>query len=111
MQLSGSFACSLSLASRGSPSLDLDPLPWESYDICQSAASQVASFGECIRGFVCAKSRVIMFSLGRTACLYHEKYNMRWAPPFLANCLQAAGVMSIVVCKSPMALIETGVFR
>ena len=32
----------------GSPSLDQDPVPWESYDICQSAASQVASFGECI---------------------------------------------------------------
>lgn len=26
-----------------------------------------------------------------TAMLYHEKYDMRWAPPFAANCLQAAG--------------------
>ncbi|KAI0697737.1 fungal-specific transcription factor domain-containing protein [Cerioporus squamosus] len=65
------------LASRSSPSLDPDPLPWESYDICQSAASQVASF----------------------ALLYHEKYNMRWAPPFLSNCIQAAGVMSVVVLR------------
>ncbi|RPD78524.1 hypothetical protein L226DRAFT_503037 [Lentinus tigrinus ALCF2SS1-7] len=62
---------------RGSPSLEADPIPWESYDICQSAASQVASF----------------------ASLYHEKYNMRWAPPFLANCMQAAGVMSVVVLR------------
>ncbi|TFK83713.1 hypothetical protein K466DRAFT_665640 [Polyporus arcularius HHB13444] len=65
------------LARQGSPSLDPDPVPWESYDMCQSAASQVASF----------------------ALLYHEKYNMRWAPPFLANCIQAAGVMSVVVLR------------
>ena len=24
---------------------------------------------------------------------------MRWAPPFLANCIQAAGIMSILVCE------------
>ncbi|KAI0666677.1 fungal-specific transcription factor domain-containing protein [Trametes maxima] len=57
------------LARGGSPSLDPDAVPWESYDICQSAASQIASF----------------------AFVYHEKYDMRWAPPFLSNCLQAAG--------------------
>ncbi|KAI0766865.1 fungal-specific transcription factor domain-containing protein [Trametes elegans] len=57
------------LARAGSPSLDPDPVPWESYDICQSAATQVASF----------------------AMLYHEKYDVCWAPPLLATCLQAAG--------------------
>ena len=25
------------------------------------------------------------------AVLYHEKYDMKWGPPFLSNCLQAAG--------------------
>ncbi|KAI0351048.1 hypothetical protein OH77DRAFT_1593133 [Trametes cingulata] len=65
------------LARGNSPSLDPDPVPWESYDICQGAASQVASF----------------------AMLYHEKYDMRWAPPFLTNCLQAAGVLHIVTLK------------
>ncbi|KAI0644458.1 fungal-specific transcription factor domain-containing protein [Trametes meyenii] len=65
------------LARGGSPSLDPDPVPWESYDICQSAASQIASF----------------------ASLYHEKYDMRWAPPFLSNCLQAAGIMHVVTLR------------
>ncbi|EIW62469.1 uncharacterized protein TRAVEDRAFT_160349 [Trametes versicolor FP-101664 SS1] len=65
------------LARAGSPSLENDPIPWESYDICQGAASQLASF----------------------AMLYHEKYDMRWAPPFAANCLQAAGIMQIVTLK------------
>ncbi|KAI8994086.1 fungal-specific transcription factor domain-containing protein [Trametes punicea] len=58
------------LARFNSPSLDPDPAPWESYDICQSAASQVASF----------------------AMLYHETYDLRWGPPFMANCIQAAGL-------------------
>ncbi|KAH9894837.1 fungal-specific transcription factor domain-containing protein [Cubamyces lactineus] len=65
------------LARQDSPSLDPDSVPWESYDICQGAASQLAS----------------------VAMLYHEKYDMRWAPPFLASCLQAAGIMHIVTLK------------
>ncbi|CDO77633.1 hypothetical protein BN946_scf184946.g27 [Trametes cinnabarina] len=65
------------LARANSPSLDHDPVPWESYDICQSAATQIASF----------------------AMLYHEKYDMRWAPPFLSNCLQTAGIMHVLTLK------------
>ncbi|KAI0373611.1 hypothetical protein BV20DRAFT_937410 [Pilatotrama ljubarskyi] len=68
------------LARGNSPSLDPDPVPWESYDICQGAASQVASF----------------------AMLYHEKYDMRWAPPFVANCLQAAGYLAYTVKYKPL---------
>ena len=29
--------------------------------------------------------------LAHTAILYQETYHMKWAPPFLSNCLQAAG--------------------
>ncbi|KAI0633886.1 fungal-specific transcription factor domain-containing protein [Trametes polyzona] len=65
------------LARAGSPSLDPDPVPWESYDICQSAASQIASF----------------------AMAYHEKYDMRWAPPLVATCIQAAGIMHVITLK------------
>ncbi|KAI0656534.1 fungal-specific transcription factor domain-containing protein [Cubamyces menziesii] len=65
------------LARQDSPSLDPDPVPWESYDICQGAASQLSS----------------------VAMLYHEKYDMRWAPPFLASCLQAAGIMHVVTLR------------
>ncbi|KAI0818484.1 fungal-specific transcription factor domain-containing protein [Trametes gibbosa] len=65
------------LARAGSPSLDPDPIPWESYDICQGAANQVASF----------------------AMLYHDKYDMRWAPPYLANCIQAAGITHVITLK------------
>ncbi|OSC99336.1 hypothetical protein PYCCODRAFT_1373230 [Trametes coccinea BRFM310] len=65
------------LARADSPSLDPDPIPWESYDICQSAATQIASL----------------------ATVYHETYDMRWAPPFLANCLQTAGIMHVLTLK------------
>ncbi|TBU44710.1 fungal-specific transcription factor domain-containing protein [Dichomitus squalens] len=65
------------LAKAGSPSLNPDPIAWESFDLCQSAASQIGSFG----------------------MLYQEKYDMRWGPPFLSNCLQAAGVLCIVTLR------------
>nr|VWO96875.1 Fungal_trans domain-containing protein [Ganoderma boninense] len=65
------------LARAGSPSLDPDPVPWESFDICQSAAHQIASF----------------------AMLYQETYDMKWAPPFLSNCLQAAGILCVVTLR------------
>ncbi|KAL7281031.1 hypothetical protein ACG7TL_004333 [Trametes sanguinea] len=65
------------LARADSPSLDPDPIPWESYDICQSAATQIASL----------------------ATVYHETYDIRWAPPFLANCLQTAGIMHVLTLK------------
>ncbi|KAI9059123.1 hypothetical protein FKP32DRAFT_1580451 [Trametes sanguinea] len=65
------------LARADSPSLDPDPIPWESYDICQSAATQISSF----------------------AMVYHETYDMRWAPPFVANCLQTAGIMHVLTLK------------
>ncbi|KAI1791308.1 fungal-specific transcription factor domain-containing protein [Ganoderma leucocontextum] len=65
------------LARAGSPSLDPDPVPWESFDICQSAAHQIASF----------------------AMLYQDTYHMKWAPPFLSNCLQAAGILCVVTLR------------
>ena len=70
----------------GSPSLDQDPVPWESYDICQGAASQVGHFGMNAYRVWCQQTLSTLSGM-----LYHRKYDMRWAPPYLANCLQAAG--------------------
>ncbi|PCH43468.1 hypothetical protein WOLCODRAFT_164462 [Wolfiporia cocos MD-104 SS10] len=54
-----------------------DPVPWKSLDLCQGAASQIAAF----------------------ATLYHEKYDLRWGPPFLVTYLQSAGIMHIITLK------------
>ncbi|OBZ67197.1 Nitrogen assimilation transcription factor nit-4 [Grifola frondosa] len=60
-----------------SPSIESDPVPWKSFDICQCAANHAASY----------------------AMIFHENYDLKWSPPFLCTHIQAAGIMHIITLK------------
>ncbi|OCH86052.1 hypothetical protein OBBRIDRAFT_761980 [Obba rivulosa] len=60
-------------ALRGSPSM-ADPVPFKSFDICQSAATHISSL----------------------ATVYEKKYGLDHAPPFLSIYLQSAGIMHVI---------------
>ncbi|CCM04446.1 uncharacterized protein FIBRA_06626 [Fibroporia radiculosa] len=55
-------------------SLQVDPIPLKSFDICQSAASHISSI----------------------VTVYHEKYGLNSAPAFVSIYLQTAGIMHII---------------
>jgi len=57
--------------------LQADPLPLKSFDICQSTASQISSI----------------------ATVYDEKYGLDRAPPFISIYLQSAGIMHVITLK------------
>ncbi|KZT68249.1 hypothetical protein DAEQUDRAFT_728053 [Daedalea quercina L-15889] len=54
-----------------------DPVPWKSFDFCQSAASHISAF----------------------SALYHRHYDIRWATPLISTTLQSAGIMHVVALR------------
>ncbi|KAH9944687.1 fungal-specific transcription factor domain-containing protein [Amylocystis lapponica] len=58
-------------------STDADLIPWKAFDLCRSAACNIAFF----------------------ATAYHTHFDLRWAPPFILTSLQSAGIMHIITLR------------